>query len=64
MKVTLVHVDVKAEHVADFIKACRLNHLASVEEAGNRRFDILQPPTGCSLSWFVSQRLNHPKSRH
>ena len=42
MKVTLVHVEVKAEHVAGFIEACRLNHLASVEEAGNRRFDILQ----------------------
>ncbi len=42
MKVTLVHVEVKAEHVAGFTKACRLNHLASVAEAGNRRFDILQ----------------------
>jgi len=44
MDVTLVHVDVKAEHVADFIEACRVNHLASIKEAGNRRFDILQSP--------------------
>ena len=42
MKVTLVQVDVKPEHVADFIQACCLNHLASIEEAGNRRFDVLQ----------------------
>lgn len=42
MHVTLVHVQVKAEHVAGFIEACRLNHLASVQEPGNRRFDVLQ----------------------
>jgi autoinducer 2-degrading protein len=28
--------------MADFIDACRLNHEASIKEAGNRRFDILQ----------------------
>ncbi|MFW2372456.1 MAG: antibiotic biosynthesis monooxygenase [Gammaproteobacteria bacterium] len=44
MKVTLVHIEVKAEHVADFIQACRLNHLASIQEPGNRRFDVLQSP--------------------
>jgi (4S)-4-hydroxy-5-phosphonooxypentane-2,3-dione isomerase len=42
MYVTLVHVQVKPEHVADFTAACRENHLASVREAGNRRFDVLQ----------------------
>lgn len=42
MQVTLVHVHVKADHVADFIEASRLNHEASIREAGNRRFDILQ----------------------
>ena len=42
MHVTLVKVQVKPEHVADFIEASRLNHLASVEEAGNCRFDVLQ----------------------
>jgi len=42
MQVTIVHVHVKAEHVNDFIEACRLNHEASVREAGNRRFDVLQ----------------------
>jgi autoinducer 2-degrading protein len=42
MQVTLVHVHVKAEHVTEFIEACRLNHEASIQEPGNRRFDILQ----------------------
>ncbi|MEN8214499.1 MAG: antibiotic biosynthesis monooxygenase [Pseudomonadota bacterium] len=42
MQVTLVHVHVKPEHIDDFIEASRLNHEASVQERGNRRFDILQ----------------------
>ena len=42
MQVTLVHVHVKAEHINDFIEACRKNHESSVKEKGNRRFDILQ----------------------
>jgi len=44
MHVTLVHVRVKAEAVAAFIEATRANHEASVREAGNRRFDVLQSP--------------------
>lgn len=42
MHVTIVHVHVKPERVADFIDACRRNHEGSVREPGNRRFDILQ----------------------
>jgi autoinducer 2-degrading protein len=45
MHVTLVHVHVKPEHVQDFIAATQANHLASVQEPGNRRFDVLQDPT-------------------
>ena len=44
MHVTLVHVRVKPERIDDFIAASRANHEASVQEAGNRRFDILQSP--------------------
>lgn len=44
MHVTLVHVTVLPEHVDDFIEACRRNHEASVQEEGNRRFDVLQAP--------------------
>ena len=42
MYVTLVYVQVKAEHLEGFIEATRLNHEASIREPGNRRFDILQ----------------------
>ena len=44
MHVTLVYVHVKPEAVAAFIAATRANHEASVQEVGNRRFDILQDP--------------------
>jgi len=42
MHVTLVHVHVKPEHLEAFIAATRDNHQASILEAGNRRFDLLQ----------------------
>jgi autoinducer 2-degrading protein len=44
MHVTLVHVHVKPECLDAFIAASRANHEASVQEFGNRRFDILQDP--------------------
>jgi autoinducer 2-degrading protein len=42
MHVTIVHVWVKPEYREAFIAAARANHLASVQEPGNRRFDVLQ----------------------
>ena len=42
MHVTLVNVLVKPDHIEDFIAATRLNHEASIQELGNRRFDVLQ----------------------
>ena len=42
MQVTIVHVHVKQDHIEDFIQASRLNHEASIQEPGNRRFDVLQ----------------------
>jgi len=42
MYVTVVEVLVKKEHVSDFIQATEENHLASVEEPENCRFDVLQ----------------------
>jgi len=35
-------VYVKKEHIEDFIRASRENHLGSVKEPGNKRFDVLQ----------------------
>ncbi len=42
MHVTIVHIRVKPEHVDEFVEATRENHVASVQEAGNIRFDVLQ----------------------
>ena len=42
MHVTLVHIQVKPEHLEEFIAAVRRNHEASVQEPGNLRFDVLQ----------------------
>lgn len=42
MHTTLVHVHVKPEHVDAFIAATRDNHIASISEPGNLRFDVLQ----------------------
>lgn len=44
MHVTLVHVQVKPEYLETFITATRANHEASIQEPGNRRFDVLQDP--------------------
>jgi autoinducer 2-degrading protein len=42
MIVTCVHVHVKTEAIDDFIEASRINHLGSVKEPGNLRFDFVQ----------------------
>lgn len=42
MHVTLVHVHVKPERIDDFIAATRDNHLHSIQEPGNLRFDVIQ----------------------
>jgi autoinducer 2-degrading protein len=51
MHVTLVYVQVKPEHVDEFILATRANHEASVKESGNLRFDVLQ--TAANPAHFV-----------
>ena len=42
MIVTCVHVHVKPEFIDSFIKASVLNHIGSVKEPGNLRFDFVQ----------------------
>ena len=42
MHITLVHVHVKPESIAEFIEASSLNDEGSTAEPGNRRFDVLQ----------------------
>jgi autoinducer 2-degrading protein len=42
MTVTCVYIRVEEAHIDDFIEATTENHIASVEEPGNVRFDVLQ----------------------
>ncbi len=42
MIVTFVHIWVKGGHIEDFKKASIANHMESIKEPGNLRFDVLQ----------------------
>ncbi len=42
MIVTIVHVEVTPENIESFILATTENHLESVKEPGNLRFDVLR----------------------
>jgi autoinducer 2-degrading protein len=42
MIVTCVYVSVKRDKVGMFIEATKANHLESVKESGNLRFDLIQ----------------------
>lgn len=44
MHVTLVEINVHKDKVDQFIEVFRRNHLGSVQEKGNLRFDVLQDP--------------------
>lgn len=52
MFVTIVHVDVIPEFIEAFIKASTENHLESVKEPGNLRFDLLQSENNPNLFVF------------
>ncbi len=51
MHVTLVHVHVRPDRLAEFVEATRANHLGSVAEPGNLRFDVLRAAS--DPSYFV-----------
>ena len=42
MHITLVQIHVLPPHIEDFIAATRVNHVHSIQEPGNLRFDVLQ----------------------
>ncbi len=42
MIVTIVHISVHTKDIEAFIEASTLNHKASIQEEGNRRFDLIQ----------------------
>lgn len=45
MHVTLVEINVKDDKVEQFIEVFRANHLGSIREPGNLRFDVLRDET-------------------
>jgi len=42
MFVTIVHIEVHPDYIESFIQASTENHLNSVKEPGNLRFDLLR----------------------
>jgi len=42
MIVTIVNVWVKEDYIENFIKASTINHINSIKEPGNLRFDVIQ----------------------
>ena len=42
MYITIVHIKVLSDHVDAFIRASTENHMESVKEPGNLRFDLLR----------------------
>lgn len=70
MIVTCVHVHVKPEAVDSFIKTTTTNHLESVKEPGNLRFDLIQeaddPARFVLYEAYVSEEASaaHKNTKH
>ncbi|MBN2633976.1 MAG: antibiotic biosynthesis monooxygenase [Bacteroidales bacterium] len=65
MTVTCVYVHVKPEHVQDFIDATTANHLESVKEKGNLRFDFVQQADDpCHFMVYEAYRSDEEAAAH
>jgi (4S)-4-hydroxy-5-phosphonooxypentane-2,3-dione isomerase len=51
MIVNCVYIHVKPDKIGSFIEATRANHLETVKEPGNLRFDIIQQAN--DPTWFM-----------
>lgn len=49
MIVTCVHIQVKEAYLEAFVEASTKNHLASIQEEGNLRFDMAQDASDPSI---------------
>lgn len=54
MHVTLVEINVHEDKIDEFIEVFRQNHLGSVQEEGNLRFDVLQDRSEFALLYLRS----------
>ncbi|MDW6146048.1 antibiotic biosynthesis monooxygenase, partial [Escherichia coli] len=59
MHVTLVEINVHEDKVDEFIEVFRQNHLGSVQEEGNLRFDVLQDPE-VNSRFYIYEALMNP----
>ncbi len=65
MHVALVYVRVKPEFLKDFIAVTHNNHMGSVREKGNRRFDVLQSPDDpCSFVLYEAYATAEDAAAH
>ncbi len=65
MIVTCVLVNVKPDFIEDFIEATTENHLHSVQEPGNMRFDVLQNKTDPSrFTLYEAYESEEPAAAH
>lgn len=70
MNVTLVEINIKPEHVDEFLAVFQANHEGAIKEPGNLRFDVLQDPD-VSTRFFIYEAyldeaavLAHKKTPH
>jgi autoinducer 2-degrading protein len=65
MTVTCVYVHVKPEYIRDFIDATTANHLESVKEKGNLRFDFVQQADDpCRFMVYEAYRSDEEAAAH
>jgi (4S)-4-hydroxy-5-phosphonooxypentane-2,3-dione isomerase len=65
MIVTCVYIRVKAEELDNFIKATRQNHIESVKEPGNLRFDLIRKADDpCSFMLYEAYESEEAAANH
>ncbi len=65
MIVTLVYVHVKEDNLKEFIAETEKNHVESVREPGNLRFDILQDASDpCKFTFYEAYSSEEAVAEH
>jgi autoinducer 2-degrading protein len=65
MIVTCVFIDVKPDAIARFLEVTTLNHLESVKEPGNLRFDLVQQSNdSCRFMLYEAYESEEEASAH
>ena len=65
MIVTCVYIQVKPECIYSFLEATGINHLNSVKEPGNLRFDILQEVADpCRFTFYEAYETEEAAAAH